>query len=94
MAYLMTHFWPGGTEEQYQSMLAAVHPAEGLPEGQTSHVAGPTDRRVSDFGHLGLQGAQRAVHERNASARAPRSMADSRAHPRSALAEVAHLETA
>lgn len=43
MAYLMTHFWPGGTEEQYQSMLAAVHPAEGLPEGQTSHVAGPTD---------------------------------------------------
>ncbi|HEY3691608.1 MAG TPA: hypothetical protein VGL46_15150, partial [Pseudonocardiaceae bacterium] len=43
MAYLMTHFWPGGTEEQYQSMLAAVHPAEGLPEGQISHVAGPTD---------------------------------------------------
>ena len=41
--YLMTHFWPGGTEEQYQSMLAAVHPPEGLPEGQTSHVAGPTD---------------------------------------------------
>ena len=40
MAYLMTHFWPGGTEEQYQSMLTAVHPREGLPEGQTSHVAG------------------------------------------------------
>src|SRR2546429_7043559 len=29
VAYLMTHFWPGGTEEQYQSMLAVVHPAEG-----------------------------------------------------------------
>jgi hypothetical protein len=43
MAYLMTHFWPGGTEEQYRSMLAAVHPAEGLPEGQTVHVAGPTE---------------------------------------------------
>ncbi len=43
MAYLMTHFWPGGTEEQYRSMQAAVHPAEGLPIGQISHVAGPTE---------------------------------------------------
>ncbi|MGZ4329135.1 MAG: hypothetical protein ACXVHB_30160 [Solirubrobacteraceae bacterium] len=24
-------------------MLTAVHPAEGLAEGQASHVAGPTD---------------------------------------------------
>src|SRR5271166_3964105 len=32
-----------GTEEQYQSMLTAVHPPGGLPEGQSSHVAGPTD---------------------------------------------------
>ena len=24
-------------------MLTAVHPADGLPEGQTSHVAGPTE---------------------------------------------------
>ncbi len=43
MAYLQTHFWPGGAEEQYRSMLTAVHPPKGLPEGQTSHVAGPTD---------------------------------------------------
>ena len=44
MAYLQTHFWPGGTEEQYEAMLKAVHPAGGgLPEGQTSHVAGPTE---------------------------------------------------
>ena len=43
MTYLQTHFWPGGTEEQYQTMLTAVHPPEGLPEGQTAHVAGPTD---------------------------------------------------
>jgi hypothetical protein len=43
MAYMQTHFWPGGTEEQYRLMLAAVHPPEGLPEGQTSHVAGPTE---------------------------------------------------
>ncbi len=43
MAYLQTHFWRGGTEEQYQAMITAVHPSEGLPKGQTSHVAGPTD---------------------------------------------------
>lgn len=43
MAYLMTHFWPGGTEEQYRSMQAAVHPAGGLPAGQIHHAAGPTE---------------------------------------------------
>jgi hypothetical protein len=43
MAYLLTHFWPGGTEEQYRATLAAVHPSDGLPEGQISHAAGPTD---------------------------------------------------
>jgi hypothetical protein len=43
MPYLLTHFWPGGTEEQYRTMLAAVHPQGGLPEGQTHHAAGPTE---------------------------------------------------
>ncbi len=43
MAYLLTHFWPGGTEEQYRATLGVVHPADGLPEGQLSHAAGPTD---------------------------------------------------
>lgn len=43
MSYLMTHFWPGGTEEQYRANIAAVHPADGLPEGQTFHAAGPTE---------------------------------------------------
>lgn len=43
MTYLMTHFWPGGTEEQYRSMVAAVHPDGGLPAGQMHHVAGPTE---------------------------------------------------
>lgn len=33
MAYLQTHFWPGGTEEQYQSMLTAVHPPGGASGG-------------------------------------------------------------
>lgn len=43
MPYLLTHFWPGGTEEQYRTMLAAVHPPDGLPDGQISHAAGPTE---------------------------------------------------
>jgi len=43
MAYLLHHFWPGGTEEQYRATLAAVHPPDGLPQGQTYHVAGPTE---------------------------------------------------
>ena len=43
MPYLITHFWPGGTEQQYQATLAAVHPADGLPQGQTYHAAGPAE---------------------------------------------------
>ncbi|HLM06669.1 MAG TPA: hypothetical protein VK402_15935 [Blastococcus sp.] len=43
MAYLLEHFWPGGTEEQYRASLAAVHPPNGMPEGQIYHVAGPTE---------------------------------------------------
>ena len=43
MAYVITHFWPGGTEEQYRTTLAAAHPAGGLPEGQVYHAAGPTE---------------------------------------------------
>jgi selenophosphate synthase len=43
VAYLMTHFWPGGTEEQYRAQVAAVHPPAGLPDGQLYHAAGPTD---------------------------------------------------
>jgi hypothetical protein len=43
MAYLITHFWPGASVEQYRATLAAVHPPNGLPEGQTYHAAGPAD---------------------------------------------------
>lgn len=43
MAYLLTHFWPDATEDQYRTMIAAVHPANGLPDGQTYHAAGPTE---------------------------------------------------
>jgi hypothetical protein len=42
MAYLLTHFWPGGTEEQYRATIAAVNAAVG-PQPETFHAAGPTD---------------------------------------------------
>ncbi|MCW3007635.1 MAG: hypothetical protein JWP17_2261 [Solirubrobacterales bacterium] len=43
MAYLMTHFWPGATEEQYRTQVEAVHPAGGLPDGQLYHAAGQAE---------------------------------------------------
>jgi hypothetical protein len=43
MAYLITHFWPGATQDQYNATVAVVHPPGGLPEGQVYHAAGPTD---------------------------------------------------
>lgn len=43
MAYLITHFYPGGTEAQYRATVSAVHPAGGLPTGQSYHAAGPTE---------------------------------------------------
>lgn len=43
MAYTIVHHFAGGTQEQYEASLAAVHPADGsLPEGQLSHIAGPS----------------------------------------------------
>jgi hypothetical protein len=43
MAYGITHFFPGGTKEQYDATIAAVHPGKDrLPEGQIFHAAGPT----------------------------------------------------
>jgi hypothetical protein len=44
MAYGVTHFFAGGTKEQYEATLAAVHPArDTLPEGQTFHAAWPSE---------------------------------------------------
>ena len=43
MAFLITHFYEGGTKQQYQAVLAAAHPGDGLPPGQTYHAAGPTE---------------------------------------------------
>jgi hypothetical protein len=43
MAFLITHFYEGGTAEQYEAVLGAAHPGGKLPAGQTYHAAGPTD---------------------------------------------------
>lgn len=43
MAYIITHFFEGGTQEQYEAVLDAAHPGGALPKGQTYHAAGPTD---------------------------------------------------
>ncbi len=40
MAYGVVHFFPGGTQDQYEASIAAVHPADGLPAGQIFHAAG------------------------------------------------------
>jgi hypothetical protein len=43
MAYGIVHHFPGGTKEQYEASIAAVHPTRhSLPEGQIFHAAGPS----------------------------------------------------
>jgi hypothetical protein len=42
MAYGVVHHFRGGTKEQYEASIAAVHPSDGLPEGQLFHAAGPS----------------------------------------------------
>lgn len=43
MPYGIVHFFPGGTKEQYEASIAAVHPARDvLPKGQIFHAAGPS----------------------------------------------------
>ena len=44
MAYGIVHRFPGGTKEQYDASIAAVHPSDGsLPDGQIFHAAGASD---------------------------------------------------
>lgn len=45
MAYGIVHFFPGGTREQYEASLAAVHPdgGKGLPAGQIFHAGGASE---------------------------------------------------
>ena len=41
MAYGVVHFFPGGTKEQYEASISAVHPSRAtLPAGQIFHAAG------------------------------------------------------
>ena len=43
MAFGVTHYFPGGTKEQYEASLAAVHSdIKVLPAGQIFHAAGPS----------------------------------------------------
>ncbi len=42
MAYAVVHKFKGGTKEQYEASLGAVHPKGGLPQGQIYHTAGPS----------------------------------------------------
>lgn len=43
MAYGVVHFFAGGTEEQYEASIAAVHPnRQTLPRDQVYHAAGPS----------------------------------------------------
>jgi len=45
VAYAIVHTFPGGTKEQYEASIRAVHPDGGsnLPEGQLFHAAGPSE---------------------------------------------------
>jgi hypothetical protein len=44
VAYAIVNHFAGGTRQQYEATVAAVHPSDGsLPEGQLYHVAGPSD---------------------------------------------------
>jgi len=43
MSYGVIHQFKGGTKQQYEASVAAVHPSDGtLPAGQTYHAAGPS----------------------------------------------------
>lgn len=46
MPYAITHHFAGGTREQYDKAIEAVHGgpgADNLPDGQIFHAAGPVD---------------------------------------------------
>jgi hypothetical protein len=43
MQFGVMHFFAGGTKENYEASIAAVHPGPGLlPAGQIFHIAAPT----------------------------------------------------
>ncbi len=53
MPYAITHHFAGGTQEQYEKSIEAVHGglgADHLPDGQIFHAAGPVDGGWRIFG--------------------------------------------
>lgn len=40
---MITHFYEGGTKDQYETVVGAAHPGGALPPGQVYHAAGPTE---------------------------------------------------
>jgi hypothetical protein len=56
MAYGVAHFFPGGTKEQYDSSIAAIHPSDGsLPDGQIFHAAGASEDGWTIVAAFGLE---------------------------------------
>ena len=43
MAYFLTHFWPGGTAEQYRVTFETVTKAAGGKRPEQFHAGGPTE---------------------------------------------------
>lgn len=43
MAIAIVHNYPGGTKDQYEATVEAVHPPGGLPAGQSHHFSGPSE---------------------------------------------------
>lgn len=44
MAFGILHHFPGGTKENYEASIAAVHGSDGaLPDGQIFHAAGASN---------------------------------------------------
>lgn len=53
MTHLITHFFQGGTQEQYDAIVARAHPADGsLPEGQLHHSRDQPTAASSTFADL------------------------------------------
>jgi hypothetical protein len=46
MAYVLTHFWPGGTEEEYRVTIAAATKAA---DGQVPELFHAAVRRTAGF---------------------------------------------
>ena len=44
MAFAILHHFPGGTKQNYEASIAAVHGSDGsLPDGQIFHAAGASE---------------------------------------------------